>query len=531
MARYEDEFATRFTAEGQGDVTGAMRGIAGASGGVAGRVQGMINTLGQFAPQIQAAGDRMWDFSKANINAYMSAQKIDQTMESMFKRRGMDAEIEKARKFATEMQATVGVNDEVTKSSMSMMASYGMGFDQMKDIFPYLAAQADVFAAKGLTVESVADQVGRAFGSGNYSALRRSGITMDEETVAILKRAAAMRASGDATQIEAGRQLAFNALLATMNKYTPIVGDRMKTLAGQQERFNALVEDAQEVMGEGVAGAHKSAMQFMAPLLNNLTQTNPELLKTIGYLAYFGGGTIKAGGWIGNFVRDMMQYKATLNLAKNAKDALKASTVADTIAEEKKAGVAVKEAAAIGNVGKAAEKNVGILGKLSNTMTGGLGFGGLMTANAGAALGGGLGVGAAATSIVSVAAAAMIGWMIGKAVGDWLEGKTGYQTKGGEALANNMYGTRESDKWAGTAATKDEIELARARARGEKGVKPMKSGQQLQNDYLWKGGNASVPQVPKDRRTKTTPSGDLRVTIPGDQVATAQATRDHAKLR
>jgi len=247
-----------------------------------------------------------------------------------------------------------------------------------------------------------------------------------------------------------------------------------------------------------------------------------------------GGAALKAGGGVLSAWRDLRQYRAILQLTNISKQQLAAATGKDIAAERAKAGVARGEAAAISEVEKAAvgatQAKLRLAGATGKGLTGGLGWGGLMTAPAGAALTGGAGLGAAAaaTSIISAAAAGIIGWEIGKAVSDWLESykvfidretgeKVGYKEAAGDWLERNLPMGRletgaEIRERAGKAVTGSEI------AAGFAAMTPEQKARRARELAA---------------KTAVLPGGDLQVTVtvPGQQVVTQQALANHAALR
>lgn len=458
MPRYVDEMITRFLHEGSEGVAGAFGKTGDSAGKYGDKLKRVLNTAIAFAPQIQRAGDAVMNFANANVQAYTAAEKIDQTMASMFARRGMEGQVEEAKAFASQLQGMAGINDEVTKSSMGMMASYGMTFSEMKEMMPYLAAQADVFASKGTTVGSVADQIGRALGSGQYGMLSRTGITMDEQTKAILKQATAMRASGDEATVSAGKQMAYNALLKTLRDYTPDITDRMATWQGQQERFNATMDDTKEKMGAGVADVQKYAYAVGYDMLKALNMGSDGMLRFVGQATYLGGVTLKTAGVVVGAARDWKMYRAQIDMAKvitegatKSKLGLAAATQKDSAAEIAKTGVAKKEAAALLGTANAAKTAAGAKGGLA-------GAGGF-----GSRLMGPVGQGGAAATVGQVtlmAGTAILGWEVGGAISKWLDKETGYIDKGADWLT----GAKGKAAAAGQAATPAEIAAARKRA-------------------------------------------------------------------
>ena len=591
MARYTDQYVHEFSTSGEGKLGAAMQKQGAALQEGASKWSTYVTAAAAVGPRIEAAGESVLNFAQQNVALYKEAERVDQVLTSIYAKRGMADQVADAQKFASQLQQTLGLEDEVTKSTMGMMVSYGMTNEQTKEFMPLLAAQSDVFRRMGTDVEQVGNMVGRAFGSGNYAMLRRSGITMDEATVATLEQASALRKSGNEADIARGRQMGYTALMNALKNYTGEATDRLKTLDGQQARFNANLEETRERIGEGVGGIQRLAYAYGSDLLVQLQNADAGLLKLAGEIMYVGGLAGKYGGKGLSIAGDVMQLvylkqmRDGLTGATKGKNLLKKATDADIIAERTKTGVAKGEAMALSGVtkeariataantalsksgalipgaGAVAKRGLvgGMRGELNQFAAGVPGIGGTLAAPVGAAGG----IVGAATTVTLVAGTAILGWEVGSAIAKWLEDQTGYQEKGGNWLANQTNNTQEMEKRAGQSydtRSQAAIDAEIRRGTGDVwgGHRRARTSEELTQEGVlpeavrqrrlarMRGENTSVTAddiaAARARRLAFKPGqtaqqagGDLQgtvtFTIPRQQVLTQQSMQDYSRAR
>jgi hypothetical protein len=536
MARYEDEFAHRFTSSGADKVSRDMSGMGRAAGPMTGIMDRAGSAFAFLGPRIEALGDKMNTVSKEWVNTYKQAELVDIRLRSLAKNQGWsDAQVKSVEDMSAAMMMKSGFKETEIRQAAVEMLNFGMNADQINRIMPMLVRQARTL---GEPIESLGMGMGKAFGSGNLGALKRMGVTIDDATFAMWKARAASTNWADPMQAAATRALVFEGALKGIDQTAMPLDAIMSAAAARGDLVAAKYEKVSATLGEGARAVLKYRNQVLG-MAYDWGIAHPEMTKNIGTATALTGTVIKGAGAVGSFAHDWVGFAASLKIAKSGKEALNVATKAEALSEKDKIGIAGREAKALEGVTQKAGglgKQMTSLQKAGSWMTGGLGFGGLMGSNAGAALTGGLGAGAALTSVTLMAGTAVLGWEVGQAIAGWLEKETGYQEKGGDWLADYAYGAGKQEKWAGTAATQDEIQAARDRAHGVRNDK-MKSGQQMQNEHA-----ASVAFIPgygaysmstNPRSTPTarpTPGGDLTVRIPGDKVVTRQGVADRRAL-
>lgn len=116
-------------------------------------------------------------FSKP-VNAYMEAESALLKLGVALNNQGQytkDA-LNELVSFSEQMQKTTTLEDDLAKSIMGTLSSFGMTTEEIKRS---TQAAADMASFTGKSIETVADLLGKAY-AGNTSALSRYGIVVDE---------------------------------------------------------------------------------------------------------------------------------------------------------------------------------------------------------------------------------------------------------------------------------------------------------------------------------------------------------------
>jgi len=248
----------------------------------------------------------------------------------MYQQEGFSpAALESTMTLSREMQRVGGINDETTKKTAALMASFKMAPEQINKLLPALAMQADL---TGSSMESVGSAVGKAFGSGQFGMLKRFGVTLGPLETEQLKLAQALRTSADAGEQARGAAMAFDIVLQALNSNTPPLSSRLDTVRGKQDRLKYALEDAREQMGAGVLAAQGYGAMLLTNLVEPLGAGHDAALRFAGGASYIAGGVLKAGGTVLNVVKDFRQYQAIMTLARNSQAGLTAATNAGAAA-------------------------------------------------------------------------------------------------------------------------------------------------------------------------------------------------------
>jgi len=130
--------------------------------------------------------------------------------------------------FSEEMQRTTTVEDDLAKSIMGTLASFGMTTEEIKRS---TQAAADMASFTGKSIETVADLLGKAY-AGNTSALSRYGIVVDESVPKAEK---------------------FQAVLEQLEqRFGGAAQAELSTYAGQWKQLQNQWGDIKEVIGLGL---------------------------------------------------------------------------------------------------------------------------------------------------------------------------------------------------------------------------------------------------------------------------------------
>ena len=531
--RYVDDYTHRFGAEGVEEAARAFDRQGDAAERNAARLRAWGELAQAMGPRIEALGDRGLSAARSWLGM---AGEMEQARVAFTTLLGSG---DQAAKFVSQLQefaARTPFEFRGLQQQAKRLLAQGFG---VEEIIPMLTDLGDAAGALGAGAEGI-DRLVLAFGQ-----MRAMGKPMGDDLRQIAQLGIpAQKILRDAFNIPPGKNVADAAITAEQaigairrymrEHYGGGMEAQSKTLAGSLSNLADQADLLKNTLGEPLVGSVNAATQATERMLEGLRGMSSEARAAVGWTTMLGGAALKAGGGVLSAWRDLRQYRAILQLTNISKQQLAAATGKDIAAERAKAGVARGEAAAISEVEKAAvgatQAKLRLAGATGKGLTGGLGWGGLMTAPAGAALTGGAGLGAAAaaTSIISAAAAGIIGWEIGKAVSDWLESykvfidretgeKVGYKEAAGDWLERNLPMGRletgaEIRERAGKAVTGSEI------AAGFAAMTPEQKARRARELAA---------------KTAVLPGGDLQVTVtvPGQQVVTQQALANHAALR
>lgn len=326
MASHVDELVTLLTMEGDGVFAAKMRGLGGFVQQFGDKNRAMLDRVAFMGPYFSAAAQKLQELSMASVEAFNEGEYVDNQLKSMFDVKGYSPEsLTSMRELASQMQDMGGINDETTKRTAAMMASFDLKPGEITRLLPYIAMQADLMRAP---MEGVGAAIGKAFSSGNYGILKRYGITLDYAAMAELKQAQAMAKTGDAAQIAAGKAKAMDIITKALADNTPRLEDRLNTARGRADRFAATMDDVKEQMGAGIMAMTQYGRGLMMNLVAPLSSGHEGMLKVAGGGAYVGGALLKGFGAIGNMSRDIVAFNAALSLARGGQVAADAANAA-----------------------------------------------------------------------------------------------------------------------------------------------------------------------------------------------------------
>ncbi|MFA5075633.1 MAG: hypothetical protein WC436_06050, partial [Candidatus Babeliales bacterium] len=187
---------------------------------------------------LTAAATAVYAAVAPSIQAYMDSETALMKLGLAMKNQGMYSKdaINDMVAFSEMVQSTTIFEDDLTKSIMATLQSFGMTTDEVKRS---TLAAADMAAFTGKSIETVADLLGKAY-AGNTSALSRYGIVVDETVPKSQK---------------------FTAVLEQLEqRFGGSAQAQLLTYSGQWKQLKSQFGDIQEVVGLGVLKALQGVM-------------------------------------------------------------------------------------------------------------------------------------------------------------------------------------------------------------------------------------------------------------------------------
>jgi len=284
---------------------------------------------------LTAAATAVYAAVAPSIQAYMESETALMKLGLAMKNQGMYSKdaIDDMVAFSEMVQSTTIFEDDLTKSIMATLQSFGMTTDEVKRS---TLAAADMAAFTGKSIETVADLLGKAY-AGNTSALSRYGIVIDD-TVPKSKR--------------------FTEVLEQLEqRFGGSAQASLQTYSGQWKQLKNQFGDIQEVVGLGVLKALQGVLGTVGLVGAAFWTTAETALSAITGLV---GGLESVAKWagmdnvasgIGTVTKGLAA--ATLN-AKDAENAAMANATANFKNMTSFQGVTT----AIDNMGKAGKRSV-----------------------------------------------------------------------------------------------------------------------------------------------------------------------------
>ena len=191
-------------------------------------------------------------------------------MEEMLQKRGQGDKIEQANQFVAKISYDAALpDDEPVKVATAQMLSFGMTLEQIEAAMPGLIGQSRLM---GTSIESVGQQFGKSFASGNVGMLKRAGVTLSEHDVDYVKEAS--------TEAEKQSRL-FEVVQKSLQQYALSMTGGMN--AAQISINHAALEmDAFTTnVGQGAQDAHALLETMVSPLIH-ITNASPGLQRAAG---------------------------------------------------------------------------------------------------------------------------------------------------------------------------------------------------------------------------------------------------------
>lgn len=211
---------------------------------------------------------------------------VEQRLRSLLQVQGRagDAPGIEAKITQTTEEGHFASSNEIRNATV-LLASYSMETEHIKTLLPDVARQARTM---GLSLDEVANQFGKAYGSGNVGMLRRAGVALTNTEIEAVKAAYGIS--------QANGQMEFmKAVTAAVERNSVALGD---SLTDAQKAANDLAregEKAMTAMGEGAQEARREVGGVEAALLHVLN-VSPGVERAAGYLNFFSSTALTAAG-------------------------------------------------------------------------------------------------------------------------------------------------------------------------------------------------------------------------------------------
>lgn len=250
-------------------------------------------------------GRAVMDFAKDSVRAFAEQEKADRQLDAALKQLGYDAAAlgPAFRAQASDMQAALGVSDDMVQSMQTLMLRFGTA---PKDIEPTTRALLDYAAATGTDATAAAQQLMSAVERGS-SALGKSGVVID--------------ATGDKTQ--------------DLARFVEVLGARFGgAAAANADTLEGRVRKATEALGEvkEAFGGMMAAVEAKTGILQAATDS----LKSFGELLALDLKRLAAGAVLGDFGNELQRqldakFEADLAAKKAQREAMEASAASQPL--------------------------------------------------------------------------------------------------------------------------------------------------------------------------------------------------------
>ena len=233
--------------------------------------------LARFGGYVRSASETLTAFSDRMVQAGLEGQRADEKLNAMLETRGEGGKLKEMADWAGDLayQAAL-IDDDPIKEASAGLLGFGLNAEQIQQIMPGLIGQSRLY---NQSLDQTAMSFGKAYASGNAGVLRRVGVTISPEDMERLK--------GISDFGERQRAM-FDVIKKSMDDYALSITQGMSESEKATNRFALTMDETTKVMGDGASDARAAWQGMLAPLLDNLNQTNPELLKLIGATAEYG---------------------------------------------------------------------------------------------------------------------------------------------------------------------------------------------------------------------------------------------------
>lgn len=235
---------------------------------------------------IAVAGGAALVLASRLADVYREGARADEKLSAMMNKRGEGGRVEEMTDWAAELakQAAM-VDDDPIKEAAAGLYGFGLNAEQVQKVMPGLIGQSRLY---GQSLDSVAQAFGRAYASGNASALKRSGVTISQADLDYIEAAT--------TEIEKQHRM-FEKVSESMEKYALSMTEGLSESEKAANRAALEMDNLETAIGKGAATAQDSFNNMTIGVLQYLGASE-KAAAGVGWFLTMGGYAATAGGSI-----------------------------------------------------------------------------------------------------------------------------------------------------------------------------------------------------------------------------------------
>ena len=335
--------ANNMSGRGPSEVADAMGDAGDAASGAAKQFDAAtarLEAMHAGAERMQAVGDKLKNIGAAGLelsaNLASVAEEgnaIEQRLESILKAQGRAGELDAQNEIVQDVTVRGHFDDDdPLREATVLLDSFSVSTEHMSILLEDAARQARTM---GTDVQSVAQQLGAAYNSGDVGGLKESGVTVSDEDIERIKEAYEL-------STKLGQQKFVEILSPAIRANTVALEDSLTaTQAAANDAARAL-DDFQTNIGTGSANAQANVTALGGELLG-LIALSPEQQEAAGGLLFYGSYALQAIGSVLSLGGQVAAMAIQWKLAKGVQ----------AIASLEAGAAATVEAGAVGTAGAA----------------------------------------------------------------------------------------------------------------------------------------------------------------------------------
>jgi len=365
-------------------------------------LQGQLNTVRNVAMGLAVVGAGGMALSHELAQVYNEAEGANQKLNAMLAKRGEGGRLQEMDEWASKLSKDAAlVDDEGIKKAGAGLLGFGVNANQIKELMPGLIGQSRLY---GESLESVSEQFGKAFASGNAGMLKRAGVTLSQEDLDYIAKAT--------TEVEQQGRL-FERVKKSMDNYALGMTQGMSATEIASNRAKNEIHDAEVAVGKGAAEAQAN-LQGMTAHIVALVSHNPKLAEGAGEILTYGSSALASIGGAAAFAAQIGSTIIQFQLLSLARQKNAAAAVTDAAASTEAGAAALAsgaeaEAGSLGHDALAVSEGAAALAAEGEAVAVGVGGAAAVAGGAGAGAGAGaLGFGALALAIWAACAPLLV---------------------------------------------------------------------------------------------------------------------------